>query len=69
MLFSQLTYRRFVVISQALTAVCVCLLHQIWLNGDKDIEDTIRKLQLWTKHGALITVHSFLSCYQEEKGS
>lgn len=64
-MYYELLYRQNVIFSQSLTTVSAALLNQLWMTETCEISNLT---QPWCTCGALLVVHSYLSCYQNEKG-
>uniref|UniRef100_A0A5S6QHL0 PH domain-containing protein n=1 Tax=Trichuris muris TaxID=70415 RepID=A0A5S6QHL0_TRIMR len=62
--FYKLLCRYAIVLSQALTSVVAVLLNVLWMTDD---EQFLLKTSLWSHSGALVSVHSFLSCLLSER--
>ncbi|CDW55410.1 hypothetical protein TTRE_0000368201 [Trichuris trichiura] len=62
--FYKLLCRYAIVLSQALTSIVSVLLNVLWMADD---EQFLLKTSLWSHSGALVSLHSFLSCFLSER--
>jgi len=60
-----LLYRHVVILSQALASITAALLHELWMSDGDRLE---RCASSWSRCGALVVIHSYMSCYQNENG-
>lgn len=64
-MYYELILRNNVIFSQMLSTVCATLMNQLWTT---DLRDLAQSTQQWSTCGALLVVHSYLTCYHNEKG-